>query len=262
MTDPVFIEPDWPAPARVRALVTTRVGGVSQGAYASLNLADHVDDAHWAVAENRRRLRAAAGLPADPMWLHQVHGIETLPAVSAEPGVCADGSFADAPDVVCAVLTADCLPILLCDAGGRRVAALHAGWRGLAAGVIESALSRWGGDTANALAWLGPAIGPNAFEVGEEVRAAFVDRDRGGMDAFVQSRPGHWYADLYRLARRRLKGCGVTRVWGGGWCTYNDPQRFYSYRRDGATGRMASLIWLSSESVAPSRVALADGGAP
>ncbi len=159
---------------------------------------------------------------------------------------CADASYTDRAAAVCAVLTADCLPILLSDEGGRWVAALHAGWRGLAAGVIESALSAWGARAEQTLAWLGPAIGPQAFEVGEEVRAAFVADDGECSEAFVATRPGHWNADLYQLARRRLAACGVSRVWGGGWCTFSDPERFFSYRRDGVTGRMASLIWLES----------------
>lgn len=245
MTDaPFFLQPEWPAPERVRALVTTRLGGVSEGPYAAFNLADHVQDHPAAVAENRRLLREAAALPEEPRWLQQVHGAETLAASQIAPGACADGSFTDQSDVVCAVLTADCLPVLLCDARGQWVAALHAGWRGLAAGVIESALAHWGARAEDTLAWLGPAIGPRAFEVGEDVRAAFVDSDAGNARAFVPARPGHWFADLYGLARRRLHACGVAQVWGGNRCTASDAELFFSYRRDGVTGRMASLIWL------------------
>lgn len=243
MSEPVFLVPDWPAPSTVRALVTTREGGVSAGGYGSLNLADHVGDDAAAVAENRRRLRVAAMLPQEPAWLSQVHGTGVLPAGAVTAGACADASFTDAAGTVCAVLTADCLPVLLCDENGRWVAALHAGWRGLAAGVIESTLACWGARAAETLAWLGPAIGPQAFEVGAEVRDVFVAQDRGADAAFVPSRLGHWHADLYQLARRRLAACGVRRVWGGHWCTYHESERFYSYRRDGATGRMASLIW-------------------
>lgn len=244
MAEPVFIVPEWPVAARVRALVTTRAGGVSTGPYESFNLADHVDDEPRAVAENRRRLRAACALPQEPVWLRQVHGTAALPAAAVVPGACADASFTDRVGTVCAVLTADCLPLLLSDSRGQWVAALHAGWRGLAAGVIESALAAWGAHPQDTLAWLGPAIGPRVFEVGDEVRAAFLDRDRVCAQAFAPGRPGHWYADLYQLARQRLAACGVTRVWGGHWCTFSDPARFYSYRRDGVTGRMASLIWL------------------
>ncbi len=246
MADAEFIVPDWPAADRVRALVTTRHGGVSSGPYASLNLADHVDDEAAAVAENRRRLRLVGDLPGEPAWLRQVHGTNVLPAAAVSLDACADASYTDRAATVCAVLTADCLPILLSDERGRRVAALHAGWRGLAAGVIESALAAWGARADQTLAWLGPAIGPQAFEVGEEVRAAFVANDRECTEAFVATRPGHWNADLYQLARRRLAACGVSGVWGGGWCTFSEPERFFSYRRDGVTGRMASLIWLES----------------
>ena len=250
LADPVFIVPQWPAASRVRALVTTRIGGVSTGPYASFNLADHVHDQRQAVIENRRRLRVAGGLPREPAWLQQVHGTTTKSAAEIKSDTCADGSFTDRANTVCAVLTADCLPVLLSDTAGGWVAALHAGWRGLAAGVIESALSAWGARVEDTLAWLGPAIGPSAFEVGDEVRAAFVDRDRDSSAAFVASRPGHWHADLYQLARRRLAASGVRRVWAGSWCTFSDPARFYSYRRDGVTGRMASLIWLQEQAAA------------
>lgn len=243
---PLLLEPDWPAPTRVRALVTTRLGGVSEPPYDSFNLADHVGDDPQAVAENRRRLVTTAGLPAEPRWLRQVHGADAVAARTAASDACADASFTDTADTVCAVLTADCLPILLADEQGERVAALHAGWRGLAGGVIESTLGAWGGPAQRTLAWLGPAIGPRAFEVGEEVRSAFVDDDPASARAFVPGRPGHWYADLYALARRRLHACGVAQVWGGNRCTVSDAELFYSYRRDGTTGRMASLIWLDS----------------
>lgn len=239
-----WIEPDWPAPAQVRALTTTRAGGVSLGSYAGLNLGDHVGDDPARVALNRAQLRQGLGLPTEPQWLRQVHGC----AVASDPaqaGVCeADAALATGPGLVCAVLTADCLPLLFCDRAGTRVAAVHAGWRGLADGVIEAAVGALHTAPADLLVWLGPAIGPGAFEVGDEVRAAFLARDPAAAVAFRPSPAGRWLADIYALARRRLEALGVRQVWGGGLCTFADPGRFYSYRRDGATGRMASLIWL------------------
>lgn len=235
-----LILPTWPAPRNVRACTTTRDGGVSLAPYASLNLGDHVGDDPAAVSENRARLRRALELPAEPLWLTQVHGI----AVAAGQGGCADASVAFGPGTVCTVMTADCLPLLLCDRAGTVVAAVHAGWRGLLAGVIEAAVSRLHVPGAELLAWLGPAIGPLAFEVGEEVRAAFVAEDAAAAAAFQPAPGGRWLADIYALARLRLARCGVTAVYGGELCTFSDP-RFYSYRRDGVTGRMASLIWLA-----------------
>jgi YfiH family protein len=238
-----FILPDWPAPAQVRALTTTRQGGVSLPPYDSLNLGDHVGDDPAAVGENRRCLRATLGLPAEPRWLSQVHGNRCCDAATIECGAEADAQYAERPGVVCAVLTADCLPLLLCDVAGRRVAAVHAGWRGLLDGVIENSVRAMGaGDEV--LAWLGPAIGPDAFEVGVEVRDAFIGHDPIAAAAFVPAADGKWLADLYQLARQRLAACGVHRVYGGGYCTFSESQRFYSYRRDGQTGRLASLIWL------------------
>jgi YfiH family protein len=242
-----WIEPDWPAPARVRAVCTTRAGGVSGGPYASFNLADHVGDDPACVARNRARLRDRLGLPQEPLWLRQVHGCG-LARGGVDPAGCeADAGMAVGAGIVCAVLTADCLPVLLCDRVGTRVAAVHAGWRGLAAGVIEVTVAGMGAAPADVLAWLGPAIGPDAFEVGAEVRAAFVARDAAAADAFRPSPGGRWLADLYLLARRRLDALGVGRVWGGGLCTVTDARRFFSYRHDGVTGRMASLIWLAPE---------------
>ncbi|MCW8918525.1 MAG: peptidoglycan editing factor PgeF [Gammaproteobacteria bacterium] len=240
-----LILPDWPAPARVRALTTTRQGGVSLPPYESLNLGDHVGDAPEAVAENRQRLRAALGLPAEPRWLNQVHGIRCCDASAITQGAAADAQYAQRPGVVCAVLTADCLPLLLCDAVGTRVAAVHAGWRGLLEGVIENSVEAMGLG-GELLAWLGPAIGPDAFEVGAEVRDLFIGHDPHAAAAFAPSAGGKWLADLYRLARQRLAACGVHRVYGGGYCTFSEPHRFYSYRRDGQTGRIASLIWLEN----------------
>lgn len=237
-----FIVPDWPAPPNVHALVTTRAGGVSAGPYAGFNLGDHVGDDPAAVAANRAALRRH--LPAEPVWLRQVHGIRCVDAAAARDTE-ADAACARAPNVVCAVLTADCLPLLLCDAGGTAVAVVHAGWRGLAAGVVESAVAALGVPGQDLIAWLGPAIGPDSFEVGDEVRAAFVAQDPAAAAAFVPHGAGKWLCDIYRLARQRLARLGVRRLAGAESCTVRERERFFSYRRDGATGRMASLIWRS-----------------
>lgn len=244
-----WITPDWPAPRRVRALMTTRRGGVSQPPYDSLNLAGHVGDDPRAVAENRRILRRH--LPSEPLWLTQVHGTGVAEAGRDAAGVVADAAVARGVGQVCAVLTADCLPVLFCDTHASVVAAAHAGWRGLAAGVIEATVRAMHLGPARILAWLGPAIGPEAFEVGEEVRQAFIEQDPLAATAFRPALPGtldeaprKWLADLYALARLRLKALGVEQVYGGSGCTYRDAERFYSYRRDGRTGRMAALIWL------------------
>lgn len=240
---PEFITPDWPAPKRVRAVTTTRAGGVSRPPYDSLNLGDHVGDDPAAVATNRRRLQQALGLPAQPGWLKQVHGNCPVDAATHPAGGEADAVYTRRAGLVCAVMTADCLPLLLCDRQGSVVAAVHAGWRGLLNGVIERSVGRMGAPQA-LLAWMGPAIGPQAFEVGDEVRRAFVAADAASAAAFRPSDSGRWLADIYALARGRLARCGVTAVSGGEYCTYSQPERFYSYRRDGRTGRMASLIWL------------------
>jgi len=246
MTEPQFIIPDWPAPANVRAAVTTRAGGTSRAPYDAFNLAAHVGDDPEAVRANRAQLRSVLKLPAEPVWLRQVHGINVIDAARAAGEPEADGAFALQPGAVCAVLTADCLPVLLCDRAGTRVAVLHAGWRGLAAGVIEQGVRALGLPGYDLFAWLGPAIGPQAFEVGPEVRAAFMLEDAGAAEAFHAGRSDRYLADLYLLARRRLAHLGVEAVSGGGFCTATDRARFYSYRRDGACGRMASLIWLSN----------------
>jgi hypothetical protein len=231
MTDFDFLIPDWPAPANVKALVTTRAHG---------NVAHHVGDQESAVAA---RLGLRTYVPAEPAWLTQVHGTRCVAAEAAEAGTEADASVTRSRGVVCAVLTADCLPVLLCDDAGTVVAAAHAGWRGLLAGVIESAVAEMSVPGERLLAWLGPAIGPSAFEVGDEVRAAFVSLDAGAADAFVARPHGKWLCDLYALARRRLAAMGVTRVFGGDRCTFTEPDVFYSFRRERETGRMASLIW-------------------
>lgn len=237
-----WIVPHWPAPAGVRAYATTRAGGVSAGAYASMNLAAHVGDDAAAVEENRRRLRAH--LPAEPLWLSQVHGNAVARVGEAVAGVEADAAVARRKGAVCAVLTADCLPVLLCNDVGTVVAAAHAGWRGLAGGVIEAAVRAMNEPPPRLLAWLGPAIGPQAFEIGAEVRAAFLAHSPDAAAAFAAKENGKWLADLYRLAEQRLNALGVERVFGGGFCTFTEAERFYSYRREGNTGRMASLIWL------------------
>ncbi|MCB1858667.1 MAG: peptidoglycan editing factor PgeF [Gammaproteobacteria bacterium] len=240
-----LIIPDWPAPNRVRAVITTRSGGVSGGPYLGLNLGDHVgDDAHR-VAENRARLRSQASLPAEPRWLNQVHGCAVAQCGFNGPAGTADAATAVEAGVVCAVLTADCLPVLLCNRQGSRVAVVHAGWRGLAAGVIEAAISAFDDHPSEILAWLGPAIGPKAFEVGTEVRTRFVEGCPSDASCFQAHRTGHWLADIYRLARNRLNRVGLLDISGGGDCTFSDPERFYSFRRDGITGRMATLIWLT-----------------
>lgn len=241
-----WLVPEWPVPPWVRACTTTRDGGVSAGSFASLNLAEHVGDDPSHVTENRRRLLAALHLSTMPLWLQQVHGVVAVDAATVKPGCAADASFVSSPGAACAVLTADCLPVLLCDSGGTRVAAVHAGWRGLLGGVIENTVRALHCPGPQLLAWLGPAIGPLAFEVGDDVRDAFLAEDPQAAVAFEPSPAGRWLADIYMLARQRLRRVHVTAVYGGHWCTVNDGRRFYSYRRDGVTGRMASLIWLES----------------
>ncbi|UVL45413.1 peptidoglycan editing factor PgeF [Pseudomonas moraviensis] len=237
-----WLTPDWPAPASVRACVTTREGGVSEAPFDSLNLGDHVDDRPEAVAENRRRLTEHFSI--QPAWLQQVHGIAV---VHADPGVVAtaDASWTATPAIACAAMTADCLPALFCDRAGTRVAAAHAGWRGLAAGVLEATLDSLDVPADEVLVWLGPAIGPKAFEVGPEVREVFINQLPEAAEAFVPSNnAGKFMADIYLLARLRLAERGVTAVYGGGFCTVTDP-RFFSYRRASRTGRFASLVWLT-----------------
>ena len=240
-----MLTPDWPAPANVCAAVTTREGGVSAAPYDSFNLATHVGDAAAAVSENRCRLAARLQLEREPLWLSQVHANRVVDAATAAAGVSADASFTRQAGVMCAVLTADCLPVLFCDIDGQRVAAAHAGWRDLAGGVLEATLQALQVPADRVMAWLGPAIGPQAFEVGAEVRAAFVEQHPQAAAAF-RAQAGaddRWLADLYALARIRLQAAGVDAVYGGGFCTYSDSRRFYSYRREATTGRMAALIW-------------------
>ncbi|MES1942924.1 hypothetical protein PC39_02325 [Salinisphaera sp. PC39] len=240
-----FLPAEWSAPPGVHAGTSTRAGGVSAGEYASFNLGDRAGDDPAAVAENRRRLRVGLNLVHEPRWLYQVHGTRVVPATPGPELPEADAAVAAAPGEVCAVLTADCLPVLLCDDGGTRVAAAHGGWRGLAGGILAETVAAMTVPPATVMAWLGPAIGPAAFEVGDEVRAAFVARDPDHAAAFAPgAAPGKHQADIYALARRELARAGVARVYGGGRCTVTEADTFYSYRRQGGEcGRMASLIW-------------------
>jgi YfiH family protein len=239
-----WIEPDWPAPGHVRVLSTLRGGGTSVGPYASLNLAGHVGDDPQSVAANRVLLREAAHLPGEPLWLEQVHGADVVRHDGVSSPRRADAAFAADAGRVCAVMTADCLPVVFTDRHGTRVAVAHAGWRGLLGGVLEAAAGALGSAPGDLLAWLGPAIGPDAFEVGEEVRAGFVQRWPEAARCFRPNERGRQMADLYELARIALACGGVAAVYGGGWCTHRDASRFYSFRRDGTTGRMATLAWI------------------
>ncbi|MEQ9614573.1 MAG: peptidoglycan editing factor PgeF [Algiphilus sp.] len=239
---PPLLWPDWPAPGNMRACMSTREGGVSEGAFASLNLGLHSGDDSAQVRLNRARLLQAAGLPSAPPWLRQVHGTTVLPAHAIGPGDApeADGVWTDQPQLPCAVMAADCLPVLLARRDGGAVAALHAGWRGLAAGVLEAGLAALPGASSDYMAWLGARIGPKGFVVREDVRAAFNRPEDTA--AFVGLGAGQWRADLGRLARHRLEAAGVA-VHDSGLCTFSQPAIFYSHRRDGPCGRMAAIIW-------------------
>ena len=238
-----FLIPDWPAPAGIRACVTTRANGVSVAPFDSFNLGDHVGDDPVAVAHNRQRLTHI--FDVQPAWLSQVHGVVVAPADPQQIAE-ADASWTATPGIACTVMTADCLPALFCDRAGTRVAAAHAGWRGLAAGVLQAAALSLNVEPCDILVWLGPAIGPKAFEVGGEVRDVFIKDMPHAGTAFVPSiNAGRFMADIYALARLRLARCGITAVYGGGFCTVTDP-RFYSYRRSPRTGRFASLVWIES----------------
>jgi polyphenol oxidase len=238
-----WIVPDWPAPSRVRAFVTTREGGVSTGEYGSLNLGATSGDVAEHVARNRSVVRGY--LPDDPRWMAQVHGIDVANLDSVE-GVSprADAATTARTGNVAVVLTADCMPLFFCDTRGTRVAVAHAGWRGMSSGVIENTVSSLGVPGSDVIAWMGPAIGPGAFEVGPEVREAFVAVDEGASSAFRSHVPGKFMADLYALARGRLRRAGVTNIHGGGFCTRTDADRFFSYRRAKASGRMGAFIWM------------------
>lgn len=255
-----YIVPDWPAPDHVRALFTTRSGGVSEnagGAYATFNLGMHVNDNPDHVLENRRLLRQH--LPNEPQWLEQVHGVDHIRVEQVAGAMRADAALSRSPGSVCAVMVADCLPVYLCDSAGTAVGIVHAGWRGLSAGIVEKSVAAMHIEPERMMAWLGPAIGPAHFEVGDEVRTIFVDHDPQASIAFKPASAAaqpesvlktKWYADIFQLARLRLLAAGVNRIYGGGICTYSDPARFFSYRRDGVTGRMAALIWLEPSDMA------------
>ena len=246
-----LITPNWPAPGNIHAFSSTRVAGESQGVYAGLNLAKHVGDDPQTVDKNRHQLSAALHLPNEPFWLNQVHQATALNSSVQQKNIegslvpSADASFSLQANHVCAVMTADCLPVLICNSQGNKVSAVHAGWRGLAEGVIENSVAALNERPGRLMAWLGPAIGPQAFEVGEEVRHVFVEKFAQADAAFIQNRPGHYLADIYKLARLVLSSVGVKTIYGGEYCTFNDANHFYSYRRDGTTGRQVSLIWFS-----------------
>ena len=245
-----WIIPEWPAPNNVRALFTTRNGGKSngpKGIYATLNLGDHVNDRLINVAQNRSLL--CNYLPAKPKWLKQVHGVLPVWVDNSSMATEGDAAMSRRCGIVCAVLVADCLPIFLCDPAGTMVGVIHAGWRGLAGGIIEKTVMEMNIGHTRLMAWLGPAIGPNYFEVGEEVREAFIKHDKESKLAFAphhEKKGDKWLANIFLLARQRLATVGITEIYGGEVCTYSNPKKFFSYRRDGETGRMAALIWLTS----------------
>lgn len=240
-----WLKPVWPAPHSVQSVCTTRTGGISQAPFDTLNLGDHVGDQPAAVAHNRRLVAETLNLASTPLWLQQVHGVKVARHNVDNLGCPADASVSFEKTEVCVVMTADCLPVLFCDRAGTRVAAAHAGWRGLCDGVLEATVRALDCDPADLLAWMGPAIGPQAFEVGSEVRAAFMAHQQQAAEAFKPSAHGKWLADIYQLGRQRLAALGLVAVYGGDFCTYTQQERFFSFRREGQTGRMASLIWLS-----------------
>ncbi len=245
-----LIRPDWPAPAHVQAVATTRAGGFSNGPYASLNLGTHVGDDPVTVERNRNALGCALGIRTAPCWLDQVHGTRVVDTASVTPSVtkpaAADASIASVAGTTCAIMTADCLPVLFTDRAGGHVAAAHGGWRGLIGGILENTVGAFvarGVQPDELIAWLGPAIGPAAYEVDAAVVKMLHGDDRA---ALTPTDPEHWQLDLYALARLRLVACGVDAVFGGGFCTFSEPERFFSYRRDGVCGRQATVIWIQS----------------
>lgn len=241
-----WIIPDWDAPARVRAVSTTRHGGISRSPWEGLNLGLHVGDDDKSVQRNRDILVEKLGLTSQPFWLNQVHGVSVANASNVQDQVDADASFCCKTGPVCVVMTADCLPVILTDHEGSCVAAAHAGWRGLLDGVLEATIEALPADNSSIIAWMGPAIGPQAFEVGAEVYAQFTEQSPDFGRAFSRGEGDKWMMDIYEIAKQRMLNMGIHHVYGGGLCTYSDPERFFSYRRDGQTGRMATLVWLES----------------
>jgi polyphenol oxidase len=236
-----WLVPDWPAPANIHAATTLRTGGVSQGTFSSLNPAAHVDDDPDRVRQNRLIISEMLNLPSEPVWLDQIHSNRAVKAVKTVSLQQADASYSNESGVVCAVMTADCLPLLVCTTDGAQVAAIHAGWRGLLAGVISNTVAAM--QQQNLLVWLGPAIGPDCFEVGTEVSDAFLEKSAEFNNAFKEQSNDKWLGDIYQLARIELAALGIDKVYGGTHCTVTEHERFYSYRRDTQTGRMATLIW-------------------
>jgi polyphenol oxidase len=241
MNNKHYLQPDWPAPANVHAATTLRTGGVSQAEFASLNPATHVGDKPDKVSQNRQIIKTMLGLPSEPVWLNQTHSNRAVKVEIDGIPAQADASYTDQPGVVCAVMTADCLPVLVCSEDGKEIAAIHAGWRGLLDGIIDNTITAL--KNKDLLIWLGPAIGPSCFEVGDEVRAAYLEKSTQNAAAFKPLSQGKWLADIYQLARINLAALDIGKVYGGGFCTVTDYQKFYSYRRDKVTGRMATLIW-------------------
>ncbi|MEK6731740.1 MAG: peptidoglycan editing factor PgeF [Pseudomonadota bacterium] len=239
-----FIRPDWSAPKNIHAATTTRIGGTSLAPFDSLNLADHVGDDLNAVLQNRTLLQQSLNLPSEPNWLTQTHSTRVL-HLPFDQNRDADASFTTEKNVICSVLTADCLPILLCDNAGTEIAAVHAGWRGLADGIIGNTLKNFTASPKELMAWIGPAICRNKFEIDDSVRRVFMHNHIESAEAFVPSKPDHWFLDLVQIARIQLKMLGVTHIYGGKYCTYSDANRFFSYRRNPETGRIATLIWMS-----------------
>jgi YfiH family protein len=236
-----WLVPEWPAPENIHAATTLRTGGVSASAYASLNPALHVGDKTEKVTENRQIIKNMLSLPSEPVWLNQIHSNLVIDAAKSEALQQADASYTKEPGIICTVMTADCLPLLVCDTDGTCVAAIHAGWRGLLAGVIANTIQAL--QKQNLMVWLGPAIGPECFEVGAEVRDVFVSKSASFISAFKEQEHDRWLADIYQLARTELSIVGIDKIYGGGFCTVTEQARFYSYRRDKETGRMATLIW-------------------
>ncbi|MEQ1486619.1 peptidoglycan editing factor PgeF [Methyloglobulus sp.] len=239
--DKHWLQPDWPAPVNVHAATTLRTGGVSKGEYASLNPATHVGDSADLVSQNRHILKTMLNLPSEPIWLNQTHSNRAVKAIATDAPQEADASYTDQPGIVCTVMTADCLPLLVCSTDGTEIAAIHAGWRGLLDGVIDNTINAL--KNKDLLVWLGPAIGSERFEVGVEVHTAFLTKSAEYAPAFKQQSQDKWLADIYQLARINLATLGINKVYGGNFCTVTDKERFYSYRRDQVTGRMATLIW-------------------